>query len=575
MNIKKDAPESTTEILIVEDSPTQAELLKYLLEQHDCKVLTANNGKQALALLDKHKPALVISDIVMPEMDGYELCRQIKSNTATEAIPVILLTSLANAEDVLEGLACGADNFITKPYSEDYLLSSIQRILANKKLHKGERVRVGVEILFAGKKRFITADQQQMLTLLISTYEAAVQKNKELAQTQEKLRSLNEHLDNLVKERTAELTNEVAERKRAEAKAEVLARFPSENPNPVLRIALDGTLLYINMAGTDQLEEWNLHEGQKTPSFLQEVVTEAITRGLTQVLDLEHSKRVYSFFIAPVGACGYANLYGRDTTERNRAENQINRLNQELLQKNDELEQLIYVASHDLRSPLVNVQGFTKEIGLLANELAEITSHAGLPDKQQARIVDIVSKEFPEARNYILASVVKMDGLLKGLLKFSRLGRASVNLQKIDMNEMLSGVLKTMEFQVQQCAARVETTALPPCTGDPVQVDQVFTNLIDNALKYLDPDRAGIIRITGKAKNGISEYCVEDNGIGIAPQHQSKAFEIFHRLNPQASEGEGLGLAIVKKIVSRLNGNVRLESEVGKGSRFIVTLPEG
>jgi len=262
-----------------------------------------------------------------------------------------------------------------------------------------------------------------------------------------------------------------------------------------------------------------------------------------------------------------------DITDRKRAEDKINLLNNELLQKNTELEQLIYVASHDLRSPLVNVQGFSKEMGLLANELVAITSQAGLPDRQKTRVSDIATKEFPEAQSYVSASVLKMDGLLKGLLKLSRLGRAALALQEIDMDEMVSGVLKTLEFQVQKCGARVETGSLPVCTGDPVQVNQVFTNLVDNAIKYLVPGRPGFIRITGKSENGISEYCVEDNGIGIAPEHQSRVFEIFHRLNPLASEGEGLGLTIAKKIVSRLGGSVRVESEIDKGSRFFVTLP--
>jgi PAS domain S-box-containing protein len=259
--------------------------------------------------------------------------------------------------------------------------------------------------------------------------------------------------------------------------------------------------------------------------------------------------------------------------DQKRAEDRINQLNNELLQKNAELEQLIYVASHDLRTPLVNVQGFSKELGLLVNELAEITSHAGLPEKQQYRLSDIVTKEFPEAQNYVLASVVKMDALLKGLLKLSRLGRSSVTLQKIDMDEMLLCILKTLEFQIQKSKARIDTAALPSCISDPDQVNQVFTNLIDNAFKFLKPDRPGVILITGKTAKGFSEYCIEDNGIGIAPEHQEKVFEIFQRLDPQKSEGEGLGLAIVKKVVSRLNGSVRLESEVGKGSRFYVSLP--
>ncbi len=225
MNVKKNVPKETVELLIVEDSLTQAEKLKYLLEQEHYKVSVANNGKQALLLFDKRKPSLVISDIIMPDMNGYEICRQIKSDTGKDEIPVILLTSLSSADDVLEGLACGADNFITKPYNEDYLLASIRQILANKRLHKDERIRIGVEFIFAGKKRFITADHQQMLTLLISTYEAAVQKNKELAKTQEEIRSINENLEDMVEKRTAALTSENQLRKKADERIRKLNRI--------------------------------------------------------------------------------------------------------------------------------------------------------------------------------------------------------------------------------------------------------------------------------------------------------------------------------------------------------------
>jgi signal transduction histidine kinase len=150
-------------------------------------------------------------------MNGYELCKWIIADERTQQIPVILLTSLVSSEEVLEGLACGADNFITKPYSEEYLLSSIERILATGKLHQSERVRIGVEIMFGGKRRFITADQQQMLSLLISTYEAAVIRNTELARTQDDLRTLNGRLEELVEKRTAALSAEIVERKRVEA----------------------------------------------------------------------------------------------------------------------------------------------------------------------------------------------------------------------------------------------------------------------------------------------------------------------------------------------------------------------
>ncbi|MBE3039403.1 MAG: response regulator, partial [Chloroflexi bacterium] len=216
MNTRKKITQKKVEILVVEDSPTQAEQLRYFLDQHGYSVSVTKDGRQALARIEENRPALVISDISMPEMDGYELCKALKADESTREIPVILLTSLVNVEDVLDGLACGADSFITKPYNPDYLLAHIQQILASWSLRKSERVRVGVEILFAGKRRFISADQQQMLGLLLSTYEAAIQRNKELIQAQEELSSLNEHLEDKVKERTAALAAEITERKRVE-----------------------------------------------------------------------------------------------------------------------------------------------------------------------------------------------------------------------------------------------------------------------------------------------------------------------------------------------------------------------
>ncbi len=190
MNDNKNQKNEINQILIVEDSPTQAEELKYLLEKHNYNVSVAKEGKEALKLVAEHKPSLIISDIVMPGINGYDLCRGLKSRDETMDIPVILLTSLSRSEDVLEGISCGADNFIVKPFREDYLVPHIEQILNNRIIHKSERVRVGVEILFGGRRRFITAGQQQMLTLLISTYEAAVQKNDELMQTQVDLKKM-------------------------------------------------------------------------------------------------------------------------------------------------------------------------------------------------------------------------------------------------------------------------------------------------------------------------------------------------------------------------------------------------
>lgn len=215
MTVKKNDNIDKARILIVEDSITQAENLKYLLEQNSYSVVMASSGIEAVELIAREKPTVVITDIVMPGMSGYELCSRIKSDENTRYVPVILLTSLTNTEDVLEGLACGADNFISKPYNENYLLSNVENIILNIKLRQNERVRVGVEIDFKGKNRFITADQQQMLSMLISTYEAAVNRNNELLHAQEELTAMNEQLEDLVQKRTAELIQEIAERKAA------------------------------------------------------------------------------------------------------------------------------------------------------------------------------------------------------------------------------------------------------------------------------------------------------------------------------------------------------------------------
>ena len=191
MNPKKN---KSVEILIAEDSPTQAEKLRSLLEERGYAVVAAADGKQALALARQRKPTLVISDVVMPVMDGYELSRQVKADPELGGIPVILLTTLSDPQDVIRGLECCADDFILKPYDEHYLLSRVQFVLINREMRGPDRAGMGVEIFFNGQKHFITADRLQILNLLLSTYEAVTQRNRELKHTQEDLRSLNAKL---------------------------------------------------------------------------------------------------------------------------------------------------------------------------------------------------------------------------------------------------------------------------------------------------------------------------------------------------------------------------------------------
>jgi signal transduction histidine kinase/DNA-binding response OmpR family regulator len=188
---------SHIEILIAEDSATQAEQLRQLLEAHHFKVTTAPNGKAALAQLELHQPALVISDVMMPELDGYGLCKVIKSDDKLKHIPVMLVTTLSDPDDVIRGLECGADNFIRKPYDERYLLSRIDYLLMNIELRKNQRMHMALEINLGGHKHFITAERQQILDLLVSTYEQAVQVNSELKEREKELLHSNQVLQGL------------------------------------------------------------------------------------------------------------------------------------------------------------------------------------------------------------------------------------------------------------------------------------------------------------------------------------------------------------------------------------------
>jgi signal transduction histidine kinase len=199
-NLNEASVAAAGEILIVEDSPTQAEQLRYILEKHKYRVTAVANGREALTAMAGGKPALVISDIIMPEMDGFELCRRIKGSEETRDIPVILLTSLSDPQDVIKGLACGADNFITKPYDEDYLLARISQMQAGLRYTRNEENPGKMEVQFAGEKYSISSDHRRILDFLLSTYETAIRKNHELSRARDELNASNDQLEATVKE---------------------------------------------------------------------------------------------------------------------------------------------------------------------------------------------------------------------------------------------------------------------------------------------------------------------------------------------------------------------------------------
>ena len=262
-----------------------------------------------------------------------------------------------------------------------------------------------------------------------------------------------------------------------------------------------------------------------------------------------------------------------DISERKRAETERDRLMVELTQKNKELEGIIYVASHDLRSPLVNVQGFSRKLAKNCAELGRISDDSAIPEEVRRPMRALVREDIPRSLGFITSSIEKMDGLLGGLLRLSRLGRASLCFATVDMNTLMADVVASLTWQIEKTGARIKVNDLPPCHTDAIQVSQVFSNLIDNAIKYRSLERPLVVTVSCDVFPEGRRYCVEDNGIGIAPDQQEKVWEIFQRLNPSDNPGEGLGLTLVRRIVDRLGGSVWLESEPGSGSRFYVVLP--
>jgi signal transduction histidine kinase len=258
----------------------------------------------------------------------------------------------------------------------------------------------------------------------------------------------------------------------------------------------------------------------------------------------------------------------------------------DLREANDEIQRFAYIVSHDLRSPLVNIMGFTSELEELGGDIfRRIGSLAQVPaegaplapaapgeialegaDKQ-------LSEDFSEALDFIKSSIAKMDRLISAILDLTREGRREFQPVKIDTRELIEAIVTTLAHQAAEAQAEIHLEPLPDLVSDRLALEQIFSNLIDNAIKYLKPGVPGEIRIRGRTKLGYAIFEVSDNGRGIDPKDHQRIFDLFRRAGTQDKPGQGIGLAHVRALVRRLGGTMSVSSELNAGSTFTITLP--
>jgi|GEM_PF-716894 len=405
-----------------------------------------------------------------------------------------------------------------------------------------------------------------------------------------------------------------AELRRSHATLEAIVRA---SPLSILALDREGRVTLWNPAA-EAMFGWSKSEiiGQRVP-HVPETEREEFQRVLQQEFqgetfrELETRRRTKSgemidaaVWTAPLRIDGdivgglhiVSDITERKKLERQRAEiaemlethvaertAELKKANRELTQRNQENELFVYSVSHDLRSPLVNLQGFSEELRRSCDQVHEAVSDPRVPDDIRKQIVSTLSGDVEEAITYIQRAVKNLSDILMSLLKLSRASRAECNPEAIDMSQLVASVIRSQEAEIRRKGGTVVNKVESFAWADRTAIQQVFAQVLDNGLKYSHPNKAPYIEIgeiphPSDDDSQVEEtrsitYYVRDNGVGIPAEHQPKVFQAFQRLYPQATTGEGIGLALARRLLERNGGRMWLESEAGSGSTFYISLP--
>ena len=352
----------------------------------------------------------------------------------------------------------------------------------------------------------------------------------------------------------ARALSEAVELKRAEEKVKELAKFPSEDPNPIIKISKDCTILYANDAGSPLLETWGCKVGERLPQPHSTLVEKVLDSGEAITCELDSSDQVFSVTLAPVVKSGYVNVYGLDITEL--------RLSKEHLKQAREQAEIkslfVSTVSHELRTPLTTMkEGVSIVLDGIAGEIND----------KQRHFLDIAKR-----------NIDRLSRLINDVLDFQKLeaGKMEVDMQRNDMNKVIEDVIETMASSANEkgleLIAKLDET-MPMVNFDRDRIIQVLTNLVDNAIKFTEKGKITIATTGGDDTVRIS---VRDTGPGMKKEDLPKLFREFEQLsdsNERKTGGTGLGLSISRKIVEKHNGKIWAESEFGKGTTFYFELP--
>ena len=551
-----------TRILVVEDSATQAEALRLLLEQHSYKVTVAPDGEHALALVAKSKVDLVLSDITMPGISGYELCRRIKTDLKRRDLPVVLLSSLADPMDIVHGLEAGADNYIAKPYQPDHLLQRIHHVLENQRRRRGTKIQLGLNVTVLGSSFTITSEKEQILDLLISTFEDAVEQNKQLRRREEELEAAKAEL--------ARYAGTLEQR---------LQSVLESVPDVVFSVSADLTELYYMSPACTGVLGFTPEEFAADPGLWRTlihpddrlrviVLYEDVAKTARQAnaeYRIQHrdgSVRWIDETIVPItderGVVARLDGVARDVTEQRRLQEQLR-----LAQKMEAIGRLAGGIAHDFNNLLTVITSYSD---LLLEEIG--------PQDPRRGDVDEIRK-----------AAISAAGLTRQLLAFSR--QQVLEPRVLDVNAVLTSAENLLKRLLSENVSLVTTLAplLGAVKADPGQLEQVIVNLAVNARDAMpdggkltietanvDMDEA-YVRDHALARPGPYVMLgVSDTGSGMDEQTQRRIFEPFFTTK-ELGKGTGLGLATVYGIVKQSGGFIWVYSELGHGTTFKIYLP--